>query len=332
MIIREVYPEEKDQFNKVVTHPLQSWQWGEFREKTGVKVIRISSFEKKTITSGFQITIHTLPKTNYTVGYLPKCTKPNQEMFQAFKKIGEDYNCIFIKLEPNLTEDKNYFSKNCTPGRPLFTKYTFQMDLTKSEENLLSQMKQKTRYNVRLAQKNGVKVKEDNSLETFQTYLNLTFKTTKRQKFYAHNKDYHEKMWKTLFPAGIAHLLKADYKGNTLAAWILFTFNNTLYYPYGASLKKYSNVMASNLLMWEAIRFGKQQGCHTFDMWGSLGPDPDKKDPWYGFHRFKEGYGASLVEFVGTWDYVLNQPLYSLYNILDNLRWKCLRLKAKLPF
>ncbi len=333
MIVREVYLEEKEQFNQVVTHPLQSWQWGEFREKTGVKVLRISGFEQKNVISGFQLTIHPIPKTNYTIGYLPKCTKPDSQIFEALKKIGQDYNCIFIKMEPNLTSGKQYFlENNCMPGRPLFTKYTFQIDLRKTEENLLEQMKQKTRYNLRLAQKNGVKVEEDNSLNAFQAYLELTFQTTKRQKFYAHNKEYHEKMWQTLFPSGIAHLLKATYKNQILATWILFTFNNVLYYPYGASSREYREVMASNLLMWEAIRFGQQQHCHTFDMWGSLGPEPDTKDPWYGFHRFKEGYGANLVEFIGTYDFILNQPLYNLYNIADNLRWKYLKLKALLPF
>jgi lipid II:glycine glycyltransferase (peptidoglycan interpeptide bridge formation enzyme) len=88
--------------------------------------------------------------------------------------------------------------------------------------------------------------------------------------------------------------------------------------------------MASNLMMWEMIRFGKQQGCKLLDMWGSLGPEPSPKDPWFGFHRFKKGYGGDLVEFLGTFDFVVDYPMYQIFKIADSIRWKLLRLKTKL--
>jgi len=329
MIIRPLFPEEKEKFNKVVTHPLQSWQWGQFREKTGLKVIRIGQFDKQTLKTGLQMTLHPLPKTRYKIGYVPKCTKLDTPLLLALKKIGQEENLIFIKIEPNLTEGQEFFLENgCVSGRPLFTKYSFQIDLRQSEEELLLKMKQKTRYNIRVAQKNGVEVTEDNSLAAFNEYLGLTFQTTKRQKFYAHNKDYHKKMWQILYPAEIAHLLKAEYQGKALATWVVFVFNNVLYYPYGASSSEHRKVMASNLMMWEAMLFGKKMKCNTFDLWGALGPEPDPKDPWYGFHRFKQGYGPKLVEFIGTFDLVLRPRLYKFYNFADNLRWEFLKLKT----
>jgi lipid II:glycine glycyltransferase (peptidoglycan interpeptide bridge formation enzyme) len=85
--------------------------------------------------------------------------------------------------------------------------------------------------------------------------------------------------------------------------------------------------MASNLMMWEVIKFGKQLGLKEFDMWGALGPNPDTKDPWFGFHHFKEGYGGKLTEFVGSFDLVINQKMYLVYKILDKIRWTILRLK-----
>jgi len=114
-----------------------------------------------------------------------------------------------------------------------------------------------------------------------------------------------------------------------LTAWILLKLNKTLYYPYGASSREHRELMANNLMMWEVIKFGKKEGCDLFDMWGSLGPDPDKNDPWYGFHRFKEGYGAELVEFVGSWDLVINPALYWIYRSGNKMRWMVLRLKKK---
>lgn len=334
MIVREVLPEEKEKYNRVINHPLQSWEWGEFRKKTGVKVIRLAEFAKEKLSRAYQLTIHSLSKTSYTVGYLPKCPQPDKRMTKALKDVGQKNNCLFIKLEPNIIKESPSLLVSQYPNiflspRPLFTPYTFQIDLTQSEKELLQNMKPKTRYNLRLAQRKGVAVSEDNSDQAFETYLKLLKETTQRQGFYAHDEDYHRKMWSVLKPAGIARLLKADYQGETLVAWVLFHWQNTLYYPYGASSTKYREVMASNLIMWEAMRFGKKLGCKIFDLWGCLGPDPDPKDPWYGFHRFKQGYGPKLIKFIGSYDLVLNPGLYKLYNLADTLRWKFLRLKRR---
>jgi lipid II:glycine glycyltransferase (peptidoglycan interpeptide bridge formation enzyme) len=165
-----------------------------------------------------------------------------------------------------------------------------------------------------------------------EQYISVLEETTNRQGFYAHTPDYFRKMWETLGNSGMIKIFNAVYEDTIIVSWIMFVFNDVLYYPYGASRSVHRDVMASNLMMWEMIRFGKQQGCHTFDMWGSLGPEPDKGHAWYGFHRFKQGYGGQLMEFVGTYDLVMNQPLYKLFSIADSFRWKLLRLRTRLPF
>ncbi len=311
-------------------HPLQSEEWGKFREKTGVRVIRVKNL---------QLTIHPIPHTKYTIGYVPKGLDINQEMLDKLFTIGNKENCIFIQLEPNVEQinNKKYNFKNLVASsRPLLTKYTFVLDLTKSEDELLKNMHPKTRYNIKLAEKKGVKIIEDNSNNAFKEYLRLTKETTQRQKFYAHSEKYHRLMWDTLsqaknqpinFDKLSEHLFTAIYNGRVLVTWIVFVLGDTLYYPYGASSTEHKDVMASNLMMWETIKFGKKLGLKKFDMWGALGPNPNKKDPFYGFHKFKEGYGARHVEFVGSYDYVLNKKLYFIYNILNNLRWIILKLK-----
>lgn len=338
MIIRPVLVEEKEQFNSVVNHPLQSWEWGEFREKTGIKVVRLGLLDGKKIKAGYQMTVHLLPKIPYSIIYFPKGPMPDKTIIDALVKLGREEKAILVKLEPNVVANEKtsklevWKNLGLQPGQPLFTKHTFHIDLTKSDDELMSAMKSKTRYNLRLSQRHGVKVVEDNSQEAFETYLKLMIETTKRQSFYAHTPDYHRKMWQILQPAGIAHLLVAKYKNQPLVTWVLFAFNKVLYYPYGASTREYQNVMASYAMMWEAIQFGKKQGCQLFDLWGTPGPSPSPKDPWYGFHRFKVGFGAQLVEFVGTYDLVIDHRLYPLYNLANSLRWKFLRLKSRLPF
>lgn len=335
MITREVVDSEKEKYNSIVSHPCQSWEWGEFRKKTGAEVFRIGVFEKGELVSGYQLTVHQTPYTRYSVGYLPRGPMVNEEMVETLKKIGRENDCIFFRIEPNIERESGRAGELENLGlqpspRPFFYQDTFLIDLTKSEEGLLKAMKQKTRYNIRLAQRHGVKVTEDNSDETFGIYLQLLKEATKRQKFYAHTPHYHRKMWAVLKPAGITHLLKAEYQGEVLTVWILFKFHDVLYYPYGASSSLHRNVMANNLMMWEAIRLGKKLGCKIFDLWGCLGPDPNPKDPWYGFHRFKEGYGGKLIELVGSFDLILNPTLYKLYNFADTLRWKFLRLRRLL--
>jgi len=305
-------------WNKRVDHPLQSYEWGEFRKTTGVEVIR---------EEGIQITIHKIPHLPFTVGYYPKGTKLGKKEIATIARIAEKSRCIYIKCEPKIEEgEQEIIKKKLVPGRALFTKYNFVLDVRPSEKTLLSRMKQKTRYNIRLAEKRGVKVEIDNSPEALARYLELTEETTKRQGFYAHSPTYHQKMWEVMHQAGMADLLVARYQGKIITTWVVFSFGDTLYYPYGASSREQREVMANNLVMWEAIKLAKKRRLKYLDMWGALGPEPDSNDPWYGFHKFKEGYGGRLVEYVGTWDYVARPLLYCLYRGAEWARWLILRL------
>jgi lipid II:glycine glycyltransferase (peptidoglycan interpeptide bridge formation enzyme) len=342
MIYRKPRIDEEDVYDKLVKHPLQSRAWGNFRETTGVMVHRLIGFEGNRMEKQIQVTFHPIPKLPWMVGYYPKGVWPDETTLAALKELGKREKAIFVKLEPDISappyapEDlaklKTFLlDHGCQEGRPLFTPYTFIIDLSQTEDQLITQLKTKTRYNVKVALKHGVQILEDNSNEGFNEYLELLSLTTRRQQFFAHTQQYQRDMWKYMRGAGIAHLLKATYQGKTLVVWIVFHFNDRLFYPYGASSREHREIMASNLMMWEAIRFGKRIGCKTFDLWGALGPEPDPKDPWYGFHKFKEGYGGALAHFVGTYDLVIDPVRYKLFRIGDRWRWKFLRFKSKLP-
>ena len=160
--------------------------------------------------------------------------------------------------------------------------------------------------------------------------IEILKETTTRQGFYAHTPDYFRNMWQELKDSGMMKIFNAVYEEKVLVSWIVFLFDGVLYYPYGASRRENRDVMASNLMMWEMIRFGKKENCKSFDMWGSLGPKPDPKNPWFGFHRFKKGYGGQLREFIGTYDLVLDPTMYPLFRKVDKLRWKFLRLRKKI--
>ncbi len=343
MTFKAITPDKAIEFNKATSHPLQSYEWGQFREKTNVKVIRRGIFEKEKLVSGFQLTIHKIPRTNFTIGYLPKGTLPTKEIIDELRDIGKEERCIFIQLEPNViksingstTKDGNWNYAKLglkEAAHPLFTKYTFILDLTKSEEDLLKDMHAKSRYNIKVAQKHGVQVTEDNSDKAFKAYWRLTEETTKRQKFYAHTKQYHKFQWETFShkmttDALSSHIFTATYEGKVLTTLLFFVYHDTLYYPYGASSNDHRNVMHSNLAMWEGIRFGQKLGLKKFDMWGAMGPNADQKDPWFGFHNFKQKFGPDHIEFLGSYDLVINPLLYQSYKLADKLRWMILKLK-----
>ncbi|OGM09575.1 hypothetical protein A2159_00085 [Candidatus Woesebacteria bacterium RBG_13_34_9] len=313
---------------EILSHPLQSKEWGEFRKAWGNKVV----FTKYGL-----ITFHKIPFTKYSIGMFIKGPEPSQEMLTYLKKLAKENNLIFIKLEPSIAFDDSsegrekiieLLHKNgCVRGKTLFTPTTFWIDLDKSEEELMKSFSGKTRYNIRLAQKHGVKISEDNSDKAFKKYIQLTRETVERQGFYAHTEKYHRLMWKFLNEElrakneqPIARLLVAKYKGEIITAWILFVYKDFLYYPYGASSDKYKQVMANNLMMWEAILFGKKLGLKTFDLWG--------REPGKGFTKFKEGYYPKVIEFLGTWDLVTSL-LYWPYKWAEKIRWNILRAKSK---
>lgn len=331
MDLRQIQPSDKNNYNQAVTHIIQSFEWGEFRRSIGLPLLRYGLFEKGKLKSAFQLTLHKIPFTSKFVGYLPKGPAPTLDLAEALIKIGKDNDCAFIKIEPNV-QTVNYklqTANSLIPSpKPMFTKFNFIINLAQTEEKLLKNMHPKTRYNIRVAQKKGVKIEErldDNALEI---YLKLYFETTARQNYHGHNREYHKKVWGIFKKAKMARLLIATYKKTPISAWLLLNFKDTLYYPYGGSSMEYREVMANNLIAWEAIKLGKRLKLNTFDMWGALGPVADPKDPWFGFHRFKAGYGGKLVEYIGTYDLVFNALLYNTFTSIDRFtKLKVLLLK-----
>jgi len=302
--------------DKIATHPLQTSAWAEFRRQWGNEVLE---------TKYGIITTHKLPLISYKIGVFEKGPTPTKEMLQELKIIGREKKLIFIKLEPNVPKSPKLMElmqfAGAIPGKTVFTPTTFWIDLTPSEENLMKSFSSKTRYNIRLAEKKGVKVIEDNSEKAFDRYLELTRETINRQGFFAHTEKYHRLMWEILRKAGIAHLMAATYQGEIITTWVLFVWKNFLYYPYGASTEKHKEVMANNLMMWEAIKFGKKLELTTFDLWG--------REEGKGFTKFKEGYNPKVIEFLGTWDLIINKPLYMIYKIGEWIRWPALKVVAK---
>jgi lipid II:glycine glycyltransferase (peptidoglycan interpeptide bridge formation enzyme) len=174
-------------------------------------------------------------------------------------------------------------------------------------------MKQKTRYNVRLAGRRGVTVRQGD-LSELDLFYRLYAETAKRDSFTIRAPEYYLDAWATFLERGQAHLLLAGLEGETVAGLMLFTFGPVAWYMYGASSNRHRKHMPNQLIQWEAIRRAKASGCTLYDLWGA--PDNlDESDPMWGVVRFKLGLGGQLARGLGAWDYPTSRLAYWLYTV-----------------
>jgi lipid II:glycine glycyltransferase (peptidoglycan interpeptide bridge formation enzyme) len=171
-------------------------------------------------------------------------------------------------------------------------------------------MKSKTRYNIKVAQKNGITI--DRGEKYFKDFWNLTEKTSQRQEIISHDKNYYKKLLQVLSELGIAELVVAKYKGEVIAANLMISANKWCIYLYGASDYEHRNKMAPHLLQWESIKYAKESGCKYYDFWGV---DDDK---WPGITRFKKGFAQNkeFTNYIGSWDEVYSGIWYNMYKLL----------------
>jgi len=295
---------DKDEWNKKVEHPLQSREWGEFREKR----------QPIDWIDNMLVVWSKIKYSPWVFGYVPMGRLPSIGEIKRLRDLGARRNAIGIRMEPNAIK-QDFKIEGLVRGRKLFKDKTYFWDLSKSEEDLLKAMHPKGRYNIKVAQKHGVVIKQS---EDFEKYLNLLFGgTSKRQRIYSHNFDYHRLMWRTLKDK-MAFLWVAEYENKIIAADLIFVFKDKIYYAYGASALEHKEVMAPTLLLWEIAKYYKKQNIKTFDLWGA--------EEGKGFSRFKSQFGADLVELAGTFDLVINKPLYWAFRAVEEARWRMLRL------
>lgn len=296
-------------FDSHASHLTQSWAWGEFRRQTPnvKKVLRLGHKDRH-----FQIFIHHFHHLPLTIAYLPRSPMPTADEIASIRS--HLHSSLFLKIEPTSGQSP------LPPSSAILPQHTIYIDLTKTETQLLAGMHEKTRYNIHLAEKKSVVVKQENSPAALETFIRLLSQTESRQGFYSHYPDYYRLLWKMMKPI----LLIAYVNEAPAAAIMLLKFKDFLYYPYGGSQTEFREFMAPHLLHWEAIKLGKKLGCKTYDLWGSYKDKKVESDPFWGIYRFKSGLGGSEIDFPSTFDIPLS-PLYSFYPALNSLRWTFLK-------
>jgi lipid II:glycine glycyltransferase (peptidoglycan interpeptide bridge formation enzyme) len=197
---------------------------------------------------------------------------------------------------------------------------TVMLDLAPTEAELLGRMKQKARYNIRLAEKKGVTVRSG-ALSDLPGLFRMYAETSIRDGFVIRQAEYYLKVWETfLRPLSdssqpCAEALIAEVAGEAVAAIFVFYFAGRAYYLYGMSRAAHREKMPNHLLQWEAIQRARRQGCTSYDLWGAPN-ELNENDPLWGVYRFKEGLGGQVIRTVGAWDYPASAIWYPVYTRL----------------
>ncbi len=286
---------------------LHSWLWGEFQKNLNRKIWRFGVYKDDKLVGALMLIKNNLPfqKSYLYSPRFPILTEivPAEIFLNKIKEIAQQENSIFWRVDLfNAQIFKNFPFKKITDFQP---SRTILLNLTKSEEEILKEMHPKTRYNIRLAEKKGVRIKIGQTLKEIEIFLNLLKKTAHRNKFKTHPLEYYQKLIQ--LDKNFVKLYLADYQNKIIAGNLMIFFADTVTYLYGASDDEYKNLMAPYLLHWTVIKEGKRMCLKYYDFWGI-----DEKK-WPGVTRFKKSFGGKIIEYPGTFDLVFDQIWYKLY-------------------
>lgn len=327
MEIREI--EDKNILNQFADSLLEKWEWGEFKKKYGWRPLRLAICKGPSLAEpafATQILIKKLPfgfSFFYCPTHLPD-KKILKALLEKIRELANQENTIFCQMnildETMPQKEKELlslgFKKSFEEIQP---KNTLILDLTKSEEEILKQMKPKGRYNIKVAQKHGVVVKEIKNLKEFSDYGKIHEETIKRDKISARPFEYLKNLFQMLKENNLGTAFIAYYKNRPIAGIIVSLAGEKATYMYGASLYDYRNLMSTYLLQWQAMKYAKEKGAKIYDLFG-IAPTDDPKHKWAGITRFKKQFGGKGKEILGSYDLVFKPFFYNLFKLAMKLR------------
>ncbi len=304
-------------------HIYQSYEWGEFKRSIGWKPVRLVLERDGEVVGLGQFLVYHTP---FIPGTLMYCTKgpwlpwEDEEavdtFFKGVRTAAARERAHTVKIEPEVLEQQSDVKSHLAEigfrkaRWDLQFKTTMIVDLSPLEEELLKRMREKTRYNIRLADRKGVEIVEDNSDEGRDAFYEMGLMTARRNGVVIRRSyEYYKKVWQAMNAAGRSHLFFATQQGERLAGMIVHTFGKKYWYMAGASTSEKRNLMPTYLLQWEVMRWAKRQGITYYDMVAIPNPEnlDDENDSMHGLYKFKVGFGGEVAEFLGCLDLPLKR-------------------------
>ncbi len=310
----------------------QSLEWGKVKTAWKKEVI-LSEDENGKINGSICVWIRKMPMFGNMMyssrGPVCDIHDPNimEQLTEGAKELAKKYNAFVFRMEPDVKKDDadfrhivrelGYKIKDDAKDfkDEIQPRFVFKLDIKgKTEEEILKNCHQKTRYNIRLATKKGVEIKEG-TREDLAAFHKIMIETGERDGFLVRSQEYFEKMYDELAPKHMK-LLMAYHEGEPISGIILIKYGNTTWYLYGASSNRHRNLMPNYLLQWTGIKEAIAAGHDVYDFRGVSGV-VDENHPQYGLYRFKKGFGAEFIEFIGE-IYLPFKPLkYKMYKAAE---------------
>lgn len=333
MIKTRLIQQKEDWERFVLKYPgsnfLHSWNWGEMQSSLGKKVFRFGFFKQSKL-QGTCFLIRQEAKRGYYLecpgGPLIDWTKLIyfEKFIDLVKRIGWQENCVFIRLRPQLLENLAnrllFKNKGFIPApMHLHAEQTLQLDLEKTEEKLLREMRKTTRYLIKKALiEKDLKVEKSLQLKDVDLLYQLQKETAKRNHFIPFPLEFFKAEFKTFLKDDQIRLFKAVYQEKVLSIALIIFYGKEAVYHYSGSSSSNRKVPSSYLLQWEAIKEAKKRKCKVYNLWG-VAPLDDSKHRFAGVGLFKRGFGGKEVNYLHAHDLPL-QPKYWLVYIFEQLR------------
>lgn len=308
-------------------HVLQSWEWGAFKSRHGWSATRWLLKDTDGMPGAAALVLRRrLWRWPFGLLYVPKgplLDFTDAQVWEAslahLERLAHSQRAFFVKIDPDVSADQGMVIERLRARgwRPSAEQVQFRntiiLDLTQDEGELLAAMKSKWRYNIRLAERQGVTV-QHGTTDDLPLLYDMYRETALRDGFIIRPVEYYRDAWGSFVESGLAHPLIARVNGDTVAMVLLFRFGDRAWYMYGASRSQHREKMPNHLLQWEAMRWAKSVGCTVYDMWGA--PDElDETDPLWGVYRFKQGFGGTFVQRMGAYDYPASRLGYWCYSV-----------------
>lgn len=306
-------------------HFMQSPEWAEIKSAWENEVITVED-EKGEIKGAMSVLIRKLPVLGYTMMYSPRgpvCDPHDEETMRQLvgkaKQLAKKHKSYALKMDPDIEIEDTEFEaiakkigfkvmrglKNYEGIQPRFV---FRLDLRgKTEEELMQNFHNKTRYNIRLSERKGVEIRVGGR-EDVADFHKIIVETGIRDKFVVRNRAYYESVYDKLGPEHV-RVFMAYYEGKPIAGTIAILYGNKCWYLYGASSNENRNLMPNYLLQWSMIKWALESGCDIYDFRGVPG-NIDESNHMAGLYKFKVGFKGKFTEFVGMLDYVFNPVVY----------------------
>ncbi len=317
-------------------HPLQLAAWGQLKREFGWEDARLGLSKGGRLAAGAQVLFRRLPRLGFLplrLAYVPKGPLVDwqdealvRDFMAELWRFCLRRGAAALKIEPEMPDDPALASLlrrlGLRPGRAVQPRTTVWVDVQPDEETILARMHQKWRYNVRLAGRKGVVVREGGAAD-LPVFGALMQATGQRNAFGVHDPDYYRRFWELFAPSGHAALFLAEHEGEPLAGLLAARLAGQAYYLYGASGNDDRNLMPNHLLQWQAMRWARSGGCTIYDLWGvpdevgidAGAPIPDPATGLWGVWRFKRGFGGRVVRYAGAWDRLAAPLLASAFGV-----------------